>query len=70
MCAFAEPEEYLPAGRWFEQFAGKSSASALRVGRDVAAVTGCTLTSQAVARAVKRTLALSALLSSGAVGGR
>lgn len=70
MCAFAEPDEYLPTIRWFRQFEGKTSGARLRVGGDVAAVAGCTLTSQAVARAVKRTLALSALLAPAAKGER
>lgn len=58
MCAFQEPEEYLPTARWFEQFKGKDSGSELRVGRDVAGVAGSTLSSRAITTAVRRAIAL------------
>lgn len=58
MCAFHEPEEYLPSARWFDQFQGRTAGDPLRVDRDVAGVTGSTLTSRAVAASVRRALAL------------
>jgi Na+-translocating ferredoxin:NAD+ oxidoreductase RnfG subunit len=56
--AFHEPLEYLPPGRWYEQFGGKSLADALRVGGDVHGIVGATLTAQATTRGVRRALAL------------
>ena len=56
--AFHEPLEYLPAGRWYEQFEGKSLDDALRVGGDVHGIVGATLSAQATTRGVRRALAL------------
>lgn len=63
--AFYEPLEYLPSDRWLEQFDGKDVDSDLRVGRGIAAITGSTLTSQAVSRGIGRALALHAVLIAG-----
>jgi len=60
--AFHEPLEYLPTERWYEQFAQKSLADALRVGGDVHGIVGATLSAQATARGVRRALALHAVL--------
>ncbi len=60
--AFHEPLEYLPPERWYEQFARKSLADALRVGGDVHGIVGATLSAQATARGVRRALALHAVL--------
>jgi hypothetical protein len=60
--AFHEPLEYLPPGRWYEQFAQKSLADALRVGGDLHGIVGATLSAQATAAAVRRALALYAVL--------
>jgi len=60
--AFYEPPEYLPPERWYEQFAQKSLADALRVGGDVHGIVGATLSAQATARGVRRALALYAVL--------
>jgi Na+-translocating ferredoxin:NAD+ oxidoreductase RnfG subunit len=56
--AFHEPLEYLPAGRWYEQFDSKSLKEPLRLGRDVHGVVGATLSSRATTRGVRRALAL------------
>ena len=56
--AFYEPLEYLPSARWLEQLKGKRLGSGLRIGRDLAAVTGSTLSSRAVVSAVGRALAV------------
>jgi Na+-translocating ferredoxin:NAD+ oxidoreductase RnfG subunit len=63
--AFYEPLEYLPSDRWLEQFDGKDSSSDLRIGHGIAAITGSTLTSQAVSRGIARALALYAVLIDG-----
>jgi len=60
--AFHEPLEYLPPERWYEQFAQKSLADALRVGGDVHGIVGATLSAQATARGVRRALALYSVL--------
>jgi Na+-translocating ferredoxin:NAD+ oxidoreductase RnfG subunit len=64
--AFYEPLEYSPSDRWLEQFNGKDIGCDLRPGRGVAAITGSTLTSQAVSAGIARALALHAVL----IGGR
>lgn len=66
MCAFNEPEEYLPTKKWFQQFAGKTASSELKVGRDVAGVAGSTLSSRAITTAVKRALAIHAVWAAAA----
>lgn len=63
--AFYEPLEYQPSGRWLEQFAGKQGDDDLNVGRGVAAITGSTLTSHAVAGGIRRALAIHAVLLGG-----
>ena len=63
--AFYEPLEYLPSDRWLGQFAGKQSDDDLTVGQSVAAITGSTLTSRAVAAGIRRALALYSVLLKG-----
>lgn len=65
LLAFHEPLEYLPAGRWLQQFQGKQLADELRVGREIAAITGSTLTSRAVAASIRRALAIHDVLLKG-----
>ena len=60
--AFYEPLEYLPSERWLAQFVGKSGDDDLQVGHGVAAITGSTLTSRAVAGGIRRALAIYAVL--------
>ena len=60
--AFYEPLEYLPSDRWLAQFAGKKADDDLQIGRGIAAITGSTLTSQAVAGGIRRALAIYAVL--------
>lgn len=62
LLAFYEPLEYMPGERWLAQFNGRGRGDELAVGRDVAAITGSTLTSRAVAGGVRRALALYAVL--------
>lgn len=56
--AFHEPLEYMPGGRWYEQFAGKSGEDPLRVGADVHGIVGATLSARATTEGVRRALAL------------
>lgn len=60
--AFYEPQEYLPTDRWRRQFDGKRGTDDLQVGRGIAAITGSTLSSRAIAASVRRALALHAVL--------
>lgn len=55
---FAEPPEYKPSEPWLAQFGGKTLAPALSLKGDIVMMTGATLTSNAVTRAVRRVLAL------------
>lgn len=56
--AFFEPQEYMAGEKWIELFPGKKLSSSLRVGRDIPNMTGATLTSNAVTKAVRTALAL------------
>ncbi|MEE2704076.1 MAG: FMN-binding protein [Myxococcota bacterium] len=58
LLAFHEPPEYMTPERWLEQVQGRSSQDALRVRGDVHAIAGATLSTRAVTRAVRRSLAL------------
>lgn len=60
--AFYEPQEYLPTDRWRGQFDGKRIDDDLQVGRGIAAITGSTLSSRAIAGSVRRALALHSVL--------
>ena len=60
--AFGEPEDYLPRPGWLKRIDGKGAADELFVGRALAHVTGATLTTRAIAAAVRRVLALDAVL--------
>jgi hypothetical protein len=60
--AFYEPLEYLPSDRWLAQFNGKHSDDDLQIGREIAAITGSSLTSQAVAGGIRRALGLYSVL--------
>lgn len=67
LLAFHEPEEYAPSPRWLELFRGRRLSEGIRVGGDVDAIAGSTLSSRAVTRAVRRAAALyRVLVGSGA----
>lgn len=66
--SFDEPPEYLPKPRWFELFRSRKLDRELSPGRGLPVVTGATLTSRAVAAAVRRALALHAVLLAPDVG--
>jgi hypothetical protein len=55
--SFDEPEDYLPTGRWLEQFPGRSLQN-LGARQGLRTLTGATLSSRAVIQAAKRVLAL------------
>lgn len=57
MLAFHEPLDYLPTGRWYDQFVGKSGSDDFRVGGDIHGVVGATLSARAAADGVRRMLA-------------
>jgi Na+-translocating ferredoxin:NAD+ oxidoreductase RnfG subunit len=61
--AFNEPEDYLPRGRWLKLFSGRRLAPDLAVGRGLAHVTGATLTTRAISDAVRRVLAIHAVVA-------
>lgn len=55
--AFHEPLDYLPSDRWYRQFDDKTLAEPIRLGRDVHAIVGATLSARATTRGVRRILA-------------
>ena len=61
--AFAEPDDYLAPKRWLATFDDKTLGKDLRPGGAVPNLGGSTLTARAVAAAVRRTLALHAVIA-------
>ena len=59
---FGEPPDYLPRAGWLSTLAGKSLDDDLWPGRGVRRLTGSTLTVQALTEAVRRCLAVDALI--------
>lgn len=55
---FDEPREYRPPEKWLEEFRGKDLSSRISTSGSIVNITGATLTSRAVTRAVRRILAL------------
>jgi len=62
LLAFAEPEDYIPRGKWYGQFKGKQLDDGLNLKRDIKGVTGATMTARATLSAVRRSLALHEVL--------
>lgn len=62
--AFHEPLEYMPSDRWLALLENRSLTDDLRLGRDIAGVTGSTLSSHAVLGGVRRALAIYEVLLS------
>jgi len=60
--AFGEPPEYLPKRGWLDQFLGRPLDDEMSVKRGIHGITGATLSSQSVTDAVRRVLALHAVL--------
>lgn len=55
---FNEPQKYRPPEGWLGEFRGMGLSRELSAGRGVVTITGATLTTRAVTRAVRRVLAL------------
>jgi len=62
---FAEPPDYLPREGWLRALQGRRLDDELWPGRGVRRVTGSTLTVQSLTEAVRRALALDALVLRG-----
>lgn len=60
--SFREPEDYLPGERWYAQFLGEPLTDGLRLEADIRGITGATLTARATSDAVRRLLALHAVI--------
>ena len=60
--AFQEPLEYMPTQGWYDLFSGRVRSDRLKVGYDIDAVTGATLTTRATADAVRRMFAYYSVL--------
>jgi hypothetical protein len=60
--AFLEPLEYLPADPWLRQYSGRALSEDLMVNRAIRPIAGATLTGRAVNGAVRRVLAIDAIL--------
>ncbi|MBX3023815.1 FMN-binding protein [bacterium] len=65
LLAFYEPLEYSPPVRWLQQFHDATLTDDLRIGRGIVAITGSTLTSEAVTGGVRRALAIYDVLLKG-----
>jgi len=63
LLAFAEPAQFIPSSRWYGQFVGKALDETLSLKRDIKGVTGATLTARATTQAVRRVLAIHAVLN-------
>ena len=61
--SFAEPDDYLASKRWLAQFAEKPLEEDLTLRRGLRNIAGATLTAEAVARGVRRALAVHQVLN-------
>lgn len=68
--AFGEPEDYLPRRNWLKLFLGRRLDDELVIGRRLAHVTGATLTTRTIADAVRRVLAVHAIVAGRALAGK
>jgi hypothetical protein len=59
---FREPLEYLPREGWYGQFEGRELDDDLALKRDIRPITGATLSARATTEAVRRILALHAVI--------
>lgn len=58
LMSFHEPNEYIPPTVWKNQFKGKTSKEIYRSKVNIVGITGATLTSKAVTKAVQKSLAI------------
>jgi len=63
LLVFKEPREYIPRGRWYQQFEGRGLNPNLALHHDIDGVTGATLTARASVHAVRRVLTLHAFFT-------
>ena len=56
--SFKEPSEYKPNKSWQEVFVGKTSEDVLVAGKDIATISGATMSARAIANAARVALAL------------
>jgi len=61
--SFSEPDDYLASKRWLKQLPGRKLDDDLAVRRGLRGITGATLTAEAVARSVRRVLAVHQVLN-------
>ncbi len=64
--SFREPLEYMPREGWYDQYEGRRLDDDLALKRAIRPVTGATLTARATTEAVRRVLALHAVVAEGA----
>ncbi len=64
--AFKEPPDYLPPGRWYRQFDGRRLDDELGLKSGIRPMTGATLSARAATDAVRRVLAVHAVVQGGA----
>lgn len=62
--SFSEPEDYLASERWLAQFRGRRLDDELALRRGLRGIAGATLTAEAVARSVRRVLAVHEVIHS------
>lgn len=62
---FREPLEYMPREGWYGQYVGRTLDDDLALKRGIRPVTGATLTARATTEAVRRVLALHAVVAGG-----
>jgi len=60
--AFLEPPEYMGSGLWYAQYEGRLLDDDLAIDRAIRPIAGATLTGRATAAAVRRVLAIDAVL--------
>ena len=58
ICAFHEPEDYLPSRRWLDRFNDRKLDDDLQIGREIYSITGLTLSARAVTSGIRRALAI------------
>lgn len=61
--SFSEPDDYLASKRWLKQLPGRRLDDDLALRRGLRGIAGATLTAEAVARAVRRVLAVHQVLN-------
>ncbi len=62
--SFSEPDDYLASKRWLAQLEGRPLDDELALRRGLRGITGATLTAEAVARSVRRVLAVHEVINS------